>query len=120
MRVPLSVYCCVLLSTSSLAADDAKPAFKAGVAVKVITPTEPHWMSGYGGATSRPRRSSTTLVKALALEDPAGTKLVVLTSDLVASIARCPKRGQEVKQRAGLPRERSCHLLAPPTAPRPR
>lgn len=57
--------------------------FKAGTASKVITPTEPLWMAGY---SSRDKPCDTTRhdlwVKALALEDPAGNRCVLLTSDL--------------------------------------
>src|SRR5207249_10961264 len=58
--------------------------FKAGVAAKVITPTEPVWMAGYGNRTKPAEGKLQDLyVKALALEDRAGKKLVVVTSDLL-------------------------------------
>jgi hypothetical protein len=89
---------------ASLSAAD----FKAGVASQVITPTEPMWMAGYG---SRDHPASEKVhdlhVKALALEDPAGGKLVLLTSDLVG-IPRSLSDAvaEEVRKRTGLPRER--------------
>ena len=67
----------------SLSAADS-PAFKAGVAVRVITPAEPLWMAGYANRTHPVEGKEHDLhVKALALEDAAGTRLVILTSDLV-------------------------------------
>src|SRR5262245_7996896 len=78
-------FICVYLYSSadnSLAAEPHQ--LKAGVASRVITPAGPHWMSGYA---NRNKPASTKIhdlrVKALALEDPAGGKLVLLTSDLV-------------------------------------
>ncbi len=60
------------------------PHWKAGAAAGKITPTEPMWMSGYGG---RDHPAEGTLhelwVKALALEDAAGRKAVLITLDLV-------------------------------------
>ena len=74
-----------------------KPAtFKAGVARKVITPTESIWMSGYA---ARARPSEGVLhdlwAKALALEDPQGRRAVIVTIDLI-----------------GLPREMSDEVAA--------
>lgn len=61
----------------------AAGSYKAGVAAKVITPTEPLWMAGYG---SRDKPCTTKRhdlwVKALAIEDDGGTVAVLLTSDL--------------------------------------
>src|SRR2546423_1567345 len=58
--------------------------WKAGVAVKTITPAESMWMSGYASRKKPAEGKEQDLfVKALALEDPAGGKLVLLTSDLI-------------------------------------
>ena len=71
------------LPLSSPAAEKDSP-WKAGVAVKVITPAEPMWMAGYG-ARNKPAEGKVhdLFVKALALEDASGQRLVLLTSDLV-------------------------------------
>ncbi len=57
--------------------------WKAGVGRAVITPTTPMWMSGYA---SRDRPAEGKLhnlwVKALALEDAAGNRAVLVTLDL--------------------------------------
>lgn len=66
---------------SVCAADGA--GWKAGVAKARITPAQPMWLAGYGG---RDRPAEGTLhdvwVKVLALEDAAGKRVVLLTSDL--------------------------------------
>ena len=82
--------------------------YKAGVASKVITPERSMWMSGYA-ARNRPSEGKLQdlYVKVLALEDPAGQKLVVLTSDLVGiSRELADAVAEEIQRRTGLPRER--------------
>jgi hypothetical protein len=91
------------------AADAAEPdSFQAGAAVRVITPTEPLWMAGYANRTKPAEGKLQDLyVKALALRDPTGGKLVLLTSDLI-SLPRYLSQAvaEEVRKRTGLPRER--------------
>ena len=85
----------------------AADGFKAGTASKVITPTEPLWMAGY---SSRNKPCDTKRhdlwVKALALEDPAGNRCVLLTSDL-CGIPRSLSEPvcAEVMKQTGLKRE---------------
>jgi hypothetical protein len=96
-----------ILLFPSLASAEA-PTWKAGVAVKAVTPTGPMWMSGYANRTKPAEGKEQDLyVKALALEDPAGNRAVVLTSDLVG-IPRSLGEAvySEVKKKTGLPRER--------------
>jgi hypothetical protein len=90
------------------AAEAGSDAFKAGVAVKVITPTGPLWMAGYGHRTKPAEGKLQDLyVKVIALEDPAGGKLVLLTSDLVGLPRRLSEGvAEEIRRRTGLPRER--------------
>ncbi len=95
----------LLLVTASLsmAAD-----WKAGVAVQTITPDRPMWMAGYGHRNKPAEGKLTELyVKALALEDPRGGRLVLLTGDLVG-IPRSLSEpvAEEVRKRTKLPRER--------------
>src|SRR5579885_1640111 len=68
-----------------MSAAEPKPAeWKAGVAVQVITPEQSMWMAGYGNRNKPAEGKLTDLyVKVLALEDPHGGRLVLLTSDLV-------------------------------------
>jgi hypothetical protein len=58
--------------------------WKAGVASIVITPDEPMWMAGYA-ARNKPSEGKVhdLRAKALALEDEQGTRLVIVTVDLI-------------------------------------
>ncbi|MFN4259421.1 MAG: neutral/alkaline non-lysosomal ceramidase N-terminal domain-containing protein [Gemmataceae bacterium] len=92
--------------TGAAAAEPASIPYKAGVAAKVITPSEPLWMAGYA-ARDKPAEGKLhdLYVKAVALEDSQGERLVLLTSDLIGiprelSDAVCA----EVSRRAGLSR----------------
>jgi hypothetical protein len=70
----------VLLGVPMARAQD----YRAGVARVKITPLQPMWMSGYAG---RDRPAEGTLIdlwaKAIALEDGAGERLVLVTLDLI-------------------------------------
>jgi neutral ceramidase len=61
-----------------------QPGWKAGVATIVITPDEPMWMAGYA-ARNKPSEGKINNLhaKALALEDEHGTRLVIVTVDLL-------------------------------------
>ena len=57
--------------------------WKAGVARAVITPTKPMWMAGYASRTKPAEGKRNDLwVKALALEDAAGKRVVLVTIDV--------------------------------------
>ena len=81
--MPRVLWFVVLSLFAAPALAEEKAAWKAGVAKAKITPGKPMWLAGYGGRT---RPSEGTLhdiwVKALALEDAKGYRLVLLTSDL--------------------------------------
>src|SRR5437870_3857322 len=81
---------------------------KAGVARAVITPAESLWLAGWAVRTEPSRGTLTELsAKALALEDPQGRRLVLLTVDLIAvSRELTAAVASQVQQRWGLPRER--------------
>jgi hypothetical protein len=98
--VPLAAW---LPTAAAVAAD-----WKAGVAVQVITPEGPHWMAGYANRNHPAEGKLTELyVKALALEDPEGGRLVLLTSDLVGIPRSLGEAvAAEVHRRTGLHRER--------------
>jgi hypothetical protein len=106
-------YLAALLAALMLAAP-ARPCaaadkgWKAGVSVKLITPSEPMWLAGYGARNKPSEGKQHDLhVKALALEDPDGGKLVLLTSDLVGVARELSEAvAAEVRKRTGLPRER--------------
>ncbi len=81
---------CALTLAAALAfwaisfAAHADEAWKAGVAKINITPAEPMWMAGYA-ARDKPATGTTTdlWAKALAIEDSAGKRAVLVTLDLV-------------------------------------
>jgi hypothetical protein len=104
----LLVLACLLAGLSATPAEAPADGWKAGVAVQVITPAEPMWMAGYGNRNKPSEGKLTELyVKALALEDPAGGKLVLLTSDLVGVPRELSEAvADDVRKRTGLPRER--------------
>lgn len=58
--------------------------WKAGVATAVITPEQPMWMAGYA-ARNKPSEGKVhdLHAKALSLEDARGTRLVLVTADLI-------------------------------------
>jgi hypothetical protein len=65
-------------------ADEASGAWKAGIATTVITPEQPMWMAGYASRTKPSEGKVHDLyAKALALEDAGGTRLVLVTADLI-------------------------------------
>lgn len=58
--------------------------WKAGTARAIITPSQPMWMSGYGGRTKPAEGTLTDLwVKVLALEAADGHRAVILSFDLL-------------------------------------
>ncbi len=81
--------------------------WKAGIATTVITPAESMWMSGYAARTKPSEGKVHDLrAKVLALEDGRGTKLVIVTVDLLG-VPR-PLRDwleKQVKQSYKLPPE---------------
>jgi hypothetical protein len=86
----------------------AEPEFKAGTASRVITPGEPMWMAGYASRNKPAEGKEHELyVKALALEDAAGGRVVILTSDLIGLPRSLSEAvAEEVRKKTELPRER--------------
>ena len=59
-------------------------AWQAGVATVAITPERPMWMAGYASRTNASQGKATELyAKVLALDDTRGTRLVIVTLDLI-------------------------------------
>jgi len=77
------------------AAEPSQTEWKAGTASLVITPEEPMWMAGYA-ARDKPSEGKVhdLYAKALALEDAKGTRLVIVTLDLIG-IPRALRDGLE-------------------------
>jgi hypothetical protein len=73
-----------LLAASGGRADDSR-AWKAGVASVAITPKDSVWLAGYASRAKPAEGTLTELhAKALALEDAAGARAVIVTTDLIA------------------------------------
>ncbi|MBN9118530.1 MAG: neutral/alkaline non-lysosomal ceramidase N-terminal domain-containing protein [Planctomycetes bacterium] len=82
MKTLLTIAATLTLAVPAFAAD--APAYKAGAAKKVITPTEAVWMAGYAGRTKPAEGKVHDLyAKALCLEDASGKRLVLVTTDLI-------------------------------------
>jgi len=85
-RVGIIAACmCLVLSASTIAAGaEPQAAWKAGVATVAITPEQSMWMAGYA-ARNKPSEGKVHDLhgKALALEDAQGTRLVIVTADLI-------------------------------------
>src|SRR5688572_25107151 len=55
--------------------------WKAGVARAIVTPEKGVWLAGYGSKRPPDGKLHDLWMKALALEDPAGQRVVLVTSD---------------------------------------
>jgi len=74
----------ILIFFSASSAFSAVIEFKAGVASDVITPEQSMWMAGYASRTKPSEgKASELYAKVLALEDTQGTRLVIVTVDLI-------------------------------------
>jgi putative membrane-bound dehydrogenase-like protein len=93
-------------SVSPAGAQAAPLEYRAGVAVKVITPTEPMWMAGYA-ARNKPAEGKVhdLYAKALCLQDASGQKLVLVTTDLIGLPRPLAEAvAQAVQKKHNLPR----------------
>ncbi len=105
MKTLLAFLFSLALAMPASAAD--APAFKAGVATKVITPAEAVWMAGYSSRTKPAEGKVHDLyAKALCLEDAGGKRLVLVTTDLIG-IPRAlgDEVAKEVEKKHGIKRE---------------
>ena len=74
---------CIAGPLPAFAADDALD-WKVGVAAVSITPSQPMWMAGYASRTKPSDGVLSELhAKALVVEDTAGTRAVIVTTDLI-------------------------------------
>jgi hypothetical protein len=82
--------------------------YRAGVARTAITPAPGLWLGGYAARTKPAEGKAHDIwVKALALEDPHGERLVLVTADLLGLPHDLAEGvAAEVKRRTGLPREK--------------
>jgi len=81
--------------------------WKAGVSRVAITPEEPVWLAGYAARTHPSEGTLTDLwAKALALEDAKGTRVVLITTDLLGFPKPVSDRiRDQIGSRYGLNRE---------------
>src|SRR5437868_2717419 len=68
------------LATRAASADSPAP-WRAGIAKTVITPEKAVWLAGYGSKRVPDGKLHDLWMKALALEDDAGRRVVLITSD---------------------------------------
>jgi hypothetical protein len=83
--------------------------WKAATASTTFTPDEPLWLAGYAARTEPAKGKISDLrAKALALEDAAGDRFLILTVDLIAVQFGRTAAGvaEHLHHRQGLPRER--------------
>jgi hypothetical protein len=87
---------------------DEQSTWKAGVGSTVITPAESMWLAGWAVRTEPSRGTVSELrAKALAIENRRGSRLVLLTVDLIAIPREIAEAvAGQVRQRWGLPRDR--------------
>jgi hypothetical protein len=86
MRILIALSLAALLGCASSPTSDAPAAagIRAGAAKVKITPEHPGWMTGYGNRNHIADGVKTDLwVRALALEDAAGKRLVLVTADIL-------------------------------------
>jgi len=80
--------------------------WKAGVARAVITPEKAVWLAGYGSKRSPDGKLHDLWMKALALEDTAGHRAVLITSDFQGVPKGMSDRAfEQMEQKFGLKRE---------------
>lgn len=97
-----------LLAAWALGSPAMAAGWKAGTARVVITPKQPMWMAGYGGRSHPSEGAEHDLwAKALVVEDPSGTRAVLVTLD-VCGIGRDVSNQvrDALKDRLGLDRAR--------------
>jgi hypothetical protein len=86
----------------------ARAGWRAGTAKVAITPGQPMWMSGYAARTKPSEGAVHDLwAKALAVQDPGGRKVLLVTLDLVGIDRDVSGRIRDViRSRHGLTRDR--------------
>ncbi|MFB3786359.1 MAG: neutral/alkaline non-lysosomal ceramidase N-terminal domain-containing protein [bacterium] len=96
----------IILAMSGQQAGGAEYAWKAGAAKVVITPAFDMWMSGYASRNKPSEGKVQDLyAKALALEDAAGRRAVILTTDLIGLPGVLSERAaKKVTEDTGIPR----------------
>ncbi|MBE0534360.1 MAG: neutral/alkaline non-lysosomal ceramidase N-terminal domain-containing protein [Phycisphaerae bacterium] len=83
-RVLISLLLVLCINSQIVCGENAATDWRVGVASAVITPDQPMWMAGYA-ARDKPSEGKVhdLHAKALAIEDAQGTRLVIVTVDLL-------------------------------------
>jgi hypothetical protein len=96
----------ILLLTAMQVQESSAAEWKGGVASIVITPEQPLLLEGYVPAKIAKEKVHDVHAKALALQDPAGSRAVIVTADLCGyDYGFTAEIAKEVSRRFGLPRE---------------
>lgn len=85
----------------------AQSEYRAGVAKAIITPEPGLWLAGYAGRNKPAEGKANDLyAKALALEDSKGTRLVLVTLDVIGLPRDLSEEiYQDIRGKTGLPRQ---------------
>ena len=70
-----------LLNAGTASSSTSADRWKAGIAKRVITPETSVWLAGYGSKRAPDGRLHDLWMKAIALEDQSGNRVVLITSD---------------------------------------
>jgi hypothetical protein len=109
MKKPsFSPWATVALLIAATFPPEALAGWQAGTAKVAITPKQSMWMSGYGARTKPSEGAVHDLwAKALAIKDPAGRTVLLVTLDLVGIDRQLSNRIRDtLQQRHGLGRDR--------------
>ena len=71
----------ICLAVLTAPARGQETTWKAGVAKAIVTPEKGVWLAGYGSKRPPDGKLHDLWMKALALEDPKGNRVVLVTSD---------------------------------------
>lgn len=83
-HLTLLVLLVLITRVVSAAEETVTPLWKAGVATVSLTPSQPIWLAGYSSRTKPSEGVLSELhAKALVIEDAAGTRAVIVTTDLI-------------------------------------
>lgn len=87
-------------------ADESTLSWKAAAGAVVITPDEPVWMAGYASRKEPSRGKIHDLfAKALVIEDNAGSRLVIVTTDLIGITPELRAGVEDIVKQHGVPAE---------------
>ncbi|GBD37100.1 Neutral ceramidase [bacterium HR36] len=106
-RLPLWTWALLGATLLGVGEAHAESGYQAGVAKTIITPEPGLWLAGYAGRNKPAEGKANDLyAKALALQDSKGTRLVLVTLDVIGLPRDLSEEMyQDIRQKTGLPRE---------------